>query len=802
MNKLWESTRESDDQSGISLRLAAWAQFAGVFAGFLVWLGQGPDYGFIGSWLRLFLWSMGLGFAGWGVAVLASRLIARKRGFYIPEPHLIHFKRLAKPGVWIAAAALLILTLASHFWAQKASSDVVEWHLANVRTGANGYLGLFYDGTGWSQEPEHIWVSSRVNMNTRSHPFTKRDFFSTRHVAAFKLEQTREVEFKLSSDDGSLLLVDGLREIDHRGLHPAFVKSAVVKLDPGWHSIEVLHFQERGDSAVRLELPADLNAKVRPLKPDFDSRVLWGLNVRVQNRANRTLFMAVITLICIGLTLLPHPLDWQGRLKSWAAAHKSLLILLTSLAVVNCPGLNDWPGLDGDSAHHGLIAVDWYWRAHFNPSWAGYANQALFSWPGYALLHFFPLSVGELRWYTSIGNLLGLLFLGLAVQRHFGRRAALVVTAVVGLSGLFFFANRHFIDPFTYSYLGIGLAFFGLSRSQDHWWGALLCASGLSLLWQAHGLYIPFVCGFGLLVLMVGGLKTFKNLRFWLGLATLLAWNHQWIISFLTRGFGQPSYVFSLAKWWDLASGLLFNQAYQLLSGSRLALYFAGKGAWYVPPLTPLILLAAFALWPFVKLPPLGRRLGLGLLAVALVCTLMTARIITLQEIRYALPLSLALLLWLGLFISLAMESAGGFRRVFQVLACLLAASGLYAYAAWLVPQAREGGTCVNVPGAVFNSDRTINKRELYHTLAGLNHTVFFDHWDRFSMIFHESEDYTGHYGIRFPRGVTPGGLLVRYNCDGAKKPPPKAVPVSLGPYLDKKFKAYKIPPDRPGAGR
>ena len=778
-------------------RLPALAQFAGMVSGLLIWLLPQPEVGSLGSWLLLFCWSAGLGLAFWGAAACLLRLGGRPAYHQFRSLGRAHLAVLLSPTAWIGFGCLLLLTLGSHFMAIRASDQVVAWYQANMQIGQTGYLGQLTKRPGWQYKPDYSWINSRVDLNPKDYPLSRGDHYFTRHAAALKLEHDREVEFRLSSDDGSLLLVDGLRIIDHRGLHPAFFKSAVLRLKNGWHSIEVLHFEESGDSSVRLELPPQLNALAHPLGPDFDRRALWSLDVNAQNWANRTLFMAVITLFCLSLTLLPHPFNWHARVAGWVLENRKLLILCAALGLLNCVGLNDWPGIDGDSAHHGLIGVDWYWRAHITPTWVGYANQNLFSWPEYGLLHFFPLSLGMLRWYTTIGNLVGLLLLGLAAQSGFGRRTALAVMAVLGLSGLFFFSNRHFIDPYTYAFLGLGLAFFGLARARDHIWGGALCACGLSLLWQVHGLYVPFVAGFVLFVFIVAGLKPLRNIGFWLGLATLLAWNYSWIMQYLTKGFDHPSYVFQLEKWWELARGLVFPQAYQMLSGSRLALYFAGREAWYIPPVTPLILLGALAIWPFVKLPALGRRVGLGLLCIVPVCVILTARTITLQEIRYAFPLVVTLLLWLGLFLGLAMEHLRRFRWVSGAAICLLTVSGLYAYAAWLVPQALYGGTCSNVPGAVFDSDRTINKRELYQALAGLNTPVHFNHWDRFSMLFHEAEDITGHFGVYFSPRREPGGLLVGYNCTHNAAPPLGAAPASLGPYLDRKFKAWRLPAPR-----
>ena len=337
----------------------------------------------------------------------------------------------------------------------------------------------------------------------------------------------------------------------------------------------------------------------------------------------------------------------------------------------------------------------------------------------------------------------------------------MVFILILGSSSLYLFGNRHFIDPYTYGVLGTGIAFYGLLRARQSWWGGPLCACGLSLLWQTHGVFLPFVIGFTAFAVMVYGLKAFKSAGLWLGTAVLLAWNHAWIIAFFSHGLGQPQAGFSLMGWLGLAKELLFTQALGLLSGSRIALYAVGDQAWYIPPLAPLILMGCLLAWPWLKPPRAGKSVLRSLAIMAALILLITAWVITGQEIRYAYPLTLTLLIWLALFSALAANAGGRMGRVFRASAGVLALCGLYGYFAWLAPFANSGGACFNVPGAVFNSERMINKRELYYALAAQKRAVHFDHWDRFSMVFHELEDESGRRGVFFSGKTVPGGLTV-----------------------------------------
>ncbi len=68
------------------------------------------------------------------------------------------------------------------------------------------------------------------------------------------VKEAGEYEFKLTSDDGSRLTIDGKRLIDHDGTHGATAKmSGGVKLDVGMHALLVEHFDHAGKKQLTVE---------------------------------------------------------------------------------------------------------------------------------------------------------------------------------------------------------------------------------------------------------------------------------------------------------------------------------------------------------------------------------------------------------------------------------------------------------------------------------------------------------------------------------------------------------------------
>lgn len=69
------------------------------------------------------------------------------------------------------------------------------------------------------------------------------EWFAIRYTGTFQVENEGEYNFRLVSDDGSRLFIDGNKTIDNDGTHPAQSVSGNVFLGRGAHQIEVNYFQ-------------------------------------------------------------------------------------------------------------------------------------------------------------------------------------------------------------------------------------------------------------------------------------------------------------------------------------------------------------------------------------------------------------------------------------------------------------------------------------------------------------------------------------------------------------------------------
>lgn len=82
--------------------------------------------------------------------------------------------------------------------------------------------------------------------------FGAEDHFIATVTGYLLVDEGGEYGFRLTSDDGSMLLIDGERVIWNRGLHPATALDGVASLSPGLHALKILFFENEGEEHLSL----------------------------------------------------------------------------------------------------------------------------------------------------------------------------------------------------------------------------------------------------------------------------------------------------------------------------------------------------------------------------------------------------------------------------------------------------------------------------------------------------------------------------------------------------------------------
>ena len=85
--------------------------------------------------------------------------------------------------------------------------------------------------------------------------FLGNDHFAIFYEGFIKIPKSGDYTFHLASDDGSILKIDNIEIINHDGLHGMDqVKTATVKLDAGYHAINLDYFEAEFDEGLELKI--------------------------------------------------------------------------------------------------------------------------------------------------------------------------------------------------------------------------------------------------------------------------------------------------------------------------------------------------------------------------------------------------------------------------------------------------------------------------------------------------------------------------------------------------------------------
>jgi hypothetical protein len=96
---------------------------------------------------------------------------------------------------------------------------------------------------------------------------TRQENFGVRFVGMVRAPKTGVYKFFCASDDGSRVVVDGVKVVDNDGPHSLREESGVIALGEGWHPIEVVFFENTGGFELKVAWSGPGFAK-RALMPE------------------------------------------------------------------------------------------------------------------------------------------------------------------------------------------------------------------------------------------------------------------------------------------------------------------------------------------------------------------------------------------------------------------------------------------------------------------------------------------------------------------------------------------------------
>ena len=147
--------------------------------------------------------------------------------------------------------------------------------LGLVRSAVQGpsgpWLGEYFDNQEFEGEPlvrytrkvEFEWDKERPVQGM------PKDKWSAIYTTCLEVEEEAEFRFRLTSDDGSRLFVDGEKLIDNWGPHSPRTRTGKMLFEPGTYAIEVEYFDAAHGAVLKLVVAIGEDAEHESLPPDM-----------------------------------------------------------------------------------------------------------------------------------------------------------------------------------------------------------------------------------------------------------------------------------------------------------------------------------------------------------------------------------------------------------------------------------------------------------------------------------------------------------------------------------------------------
>lgn len=101
--------------------------------------------------------------------------------------------------------------------------------------------------------PNVVRVVPTIDLHSANGAFDPlEDNFMTEVLGFVRITEPGKYTFRLISDDGAMLWIDGRLVVDHDGLHGPVPKDGAMELTEGEHALRILHFEAGGGEALSL----------------------------------------------------------------------------------------------------------------------------------------------------------------------------------------------------------------------------------------------------------------------------------------------------------------------------------------------------------------------------------------------------------------------------------------------------------------------------------------------------------------------------------------------------------------------
>lgn len=134
------------------------------------------------------------------------------------------------------------------------SRDIASYLLRDQAVAEN-LRYAYYEGT-WDKLPDFTSLQPTTSGTTSGFAVNlgRPDNFAVRFEGFLQIAQEGQYQFRLGSDDGSRLRVDGAEVVQVDGIHPLSFATGRVALKAGAHKLEVEYFEQGGGEELQVEI--------------------------------------------------------------------------------------------------------------------------------------------------------------------------------------------------------------------------------------------------------------------------------------------------------------------------------------------------------------------------------------------------------------------------------------------------------------------------------------------------------------------------------------------------------------------
>lgn len=133
------------------------------------------------------------------------------------------------------------------------------------------WLGEYYEGKDFEGDARIRYTRKLEFDWDKDRPFQgmPKDKWSAVYTTCLVVEEEAEFRFRLTSDDGSRLYVDGEKLIDNWGPHSPRTRTGKMLFEPGTYALVVEYFEASHGAVLKLVVAIGEDGKHETLPPDM-----------------------------------------------------------------------------------------------------------------------------------------------------------------------------------------------------------------------------------------------------------------------------------------------------------------------------------------------------------------------------------------------------------------------------------------------------------------------------------------------------------------------------------------------------